>query len=188
MSMTDTVAVTGTERFFQPDEIIVSKTDLKGAITYANRLFLSLADYTEQEVLDAPHSIVRHPEMPRCIFKLLWGTIQSGNEIFAYVMNRSKNGDHYWVLAHVTPSYDASGAMTGFHSNRRVPDRDILNETIIPLYQNLLQVEKSNPNRKDGMEASFQKLAQTLEDMQLSYEEFIFSLGKPQNTQSAAAA
>ena len=110
--MTDTVAVTGTERFFQPDEIIVSKTDLKGAITYANRLFLSLADYTEQEVLDAPHSIVRHPEMPRCIFKLLWGTIQSGNEIFAYVMNRSKNGDHYWVLAHVTPSYDASGSMT----------------------------------------------------------------------------
>ncbi|MDP6429612.1 MAG: PAS domain-containing protein [Rhodospirillales bacterium] len=186
--MNDQVTVTGVERFFEPDEIIVSKTDLKGAITYANRVFLKIADYTEQEVLGAPHSIVRHPDMPRCVFKLLWDTIQAGNEIFAYVVNRAKNGDHYWVLAHVTPSFNASGTMIGYHSNRRVPDRKVLTETIIPLYQNLLQVEQSNPNRKVGMEASFNTLVQALEDMNLSYDEFIFSLGNSSEAPNAAAA
>lgn len=87
------------------DEIIVSKTDLKGRITYANRVFLTIAGYTEQEVLGEPHSIIRHPDLPRCIFKLLWDTIQGGTEIFAYVINRCKNGDHYLVYAISGESY-----------------------------------------------------------------------------------
>ncbi|MBT3307547.1 MAG: PAS domain S-box protein [Alphaproteobacteria bacterium] len=82
-------SLTGVERFFEDDEIIVSKTDLKGRVTYANRVFLRLAGYTEQEVLGQPHSIIRHPEMPRCVFKLLWDTLEDGKEIFAYVINRS---------------------------------------------------------------------------------------------------
>lgn len=87
--------VTGKEVFFKPEEIIVSKTDLKGRITYANRVFLDISGFTEAELLGKPHSILRHPEMPRCVFKLLWDTIQNGSEIFAYVINRCKNGDHY---------------------------------------------------------------------------------------------
>ena len=139
-------SVTGVERFFDDDEIIVSKTNLKGHITYANRVFLRLADYAEQDVLGQPHSIIRHPDMPRCVFKLLWDTLQKGEEIFAYVVNRSKNGDHYWVLAHVTPSFDEAGKIIGYHSNRRVPDRTVLESTIIPLYKSLLDEEK---RRKD---------------------------------------
>ena len=68
--------VTGVERTFDKNEIIVSKTDLKGRITYVNRVFMTLADYTEKDLLDQPHSIIRHPEMPRCVFKLLWDTIE----------------------------------------------------------------------------------------------------------------
>ena len=102
--------LTGVERFFDKDEIIVSKTDLKGRMTYCNDVFLRIAGYTEQELLGQPHSIIRHPDMPRCVFKLLWDTIGAGKEIFAYVINRAKNGDHYWVLAHVTPSRDPDDA------------------------------------------------------------------------------
>jgi PAS domain S-box len=106
------VNLTGVERTFGTDEIIVSKTDPKGRIIYANEVFLRLAGYAESEIIGQPHSIIRHPDMPRCVFKLLWDTVQSGNEIFAYVVNRSKNGDHYWVLAHVTPTFDGQGNMS----------------------------------------------------------------------------
>lgn len=90
---------TGVERRFGEDELIVTKTDLKGRITYCNEVFVRMSGYTEQECLGEPHNIIRHPDMPRCVFKLLWDTIQGGQEIFAYVLNLSKNGDHYWVLA-----------------------------------------------------------------------------------------
>jgi len=174
--MTGDVTVTGVERFFDDDEIIVSKTNLKGHITYANEVFLRLADYSEEEVLGAPHNIVRHPDMPRCIFKLLWDTIAAGNEIFAYVINRSKNGDHYWVNAHVTPSYDVNGQILGYHSNRRVPNRQVLDGTIVPLYQSLLAEEKRHANTKDGMESSFNMVLDLLKEKGVSYDELIFSL------------
>jgi len=95
---------TGVESHFGDDEIIVSKTDPRGVITYANEIFIRVSGYSEEELLGAPHSILRHPAMPRCVFKLLWDTIQGGREIFAYVVNLAKTGNHYWVLAHVTPS------------------------------------------------------------------------------------
>ena len=101
-----TAAPTGRERMFGEDEIIVSKTDLKGRITYANSVFLRVAGYAEEDVLGQPHSMIRHPGMPRAVFKLLWETIAGGREIFAYVKNMARDGDHYWVFAHVTPSFD----------------------------------------------------------------------------------
>ena len=174
--MPSDTSLTRVERFFDDDEIIVSKTNTKGHITYANRLFLSLASYTEQEVLGQPHNMIRHPEMPRCIFKLLWDTIERGDEIFAYVVNRSKNGDHYWVLAHVTPTLNSAGTIVGYHSNRRVPDRKILEGTIMPLYQSLLQEEQRHNDRKAGMQASFNIIAGLLKEKGMEYDELVFSL------------
>jgi len=170
------IFLTGVERAFEPDEIIVSKTDLKGRITYANRVFLRLAGYDERSILGEPHSIIRHPEMPRCVFKLLWDTIAAGNEIFAYVVNRACNGDHYWVLAHVTPSFDASGAINGYHSNRRVPDMNVVNNTIAPLYKQLLAEEKSVKNAKEGMAKGGAMLGSILADHGVKYDEFALSL------------
>ncbi len=169
-------SLTGVERFFEDDEIIVSKTDLKGRISYANNVFLRLAGMSEKETLGQPHSCIRNPTMPRCIFKLLWDTIQDGREIFAYVVNRSKNGDHYWVLAHVTPSRDGSGNVIGYHSNRRVADRRILDDTIIPLYKTLLEEERKHTNSKDGLEASYNMINDLLKGSGVAYDEFIFSL------------
>lgn len=170
------VEPTGKERHFEPEELIVSKTDLKGRIIYANEVFLRLSDFTEKEVLGQPHSIIRHPDMPRCIFKLLWDEIKSGNEIFAYVVNMGKNGDHYWVLAHVTPTFDADHNIVGYHSNRRVADPRILRDKIIPLYAELREIEESTTNRKEGMNAASLALANKLSDAGMAYDKFIQSL------------
>ncbi len=174
--MTAKVSPTGVERFFDEDEIIVSKTDVKGRITYANDVFLKIAGFSEKEIMNQPHSIIRHPDMPRCVFKLLWDTLASGKEIFAYVVNMSKNGDYYWVFAHVTPTYDSSGNIISYHSSRRVPRRDVVDNVIIPLYKALVEEENRYKSRKDGMDASFKMVLALLEEKGVSYDEFIFSL------------
>lgn len=178
--MQKSVHLTGVERTFPDDDIIVSKTDLKGRITYANQVFLNIAGYAEKEVLGQPHSMIRHPAMPRCVFKLLWDTIASGSEIFAYVINRAKNGDHYWVYAHVTPSFGSDGTIIGYHSNRRVPDRQIVEEHIMPLYQTLREEEARHKSRKDGMLAAEQLVVDFLGEQGLAYDEFVATVGQRQ--------
>ncbi len=175
--MAKDISLTGVERTFGEDEIIVSKTDLKGKLIYANHVFVEISGYTEDQIIGKPHNMIRHPDMPRCIFKLLWDTIGDGRELFAYVMNRCKNGDHYWVLAHVTPSFASGGEIIGYHSNRRVPNRDVLDRTIIPLYKKLKAEENSHSSPKDGLEASMKMLLGVVEGSGMPYEEFIFSLG-----------
>ena len=114
--------------------------------------------------------------MPRCVFKLLWDTIQSGKEIFAYVLNRAKNGDHYWVFAHVTPSYNEAGTLDGYHYNRRLPDPKIVQEKIAPIYKALLGEGSRHANSKQGMAAGHDMLVKTLQAQGVGYDEFIFSL------------
>ncbi len=176
--MTRNTSLTGREVYFNDDDIIVSKTDLKGRLTYCNDVFLSIAGYTEEECLGQQHSMIRHPDMPRCIFKLLWDTIQNGTEIFAYVINRCKNGDHYWVYAHVTPSFDTTGKIIGFHSNRRIPNKQVLKDTIIPLYEKLKSEEDRAGNRKEGLLRSSQMIESMLEEQGMEYDEWILTLGK----------
>ncbi len=167
--------VTGRERFFDDDQIIVSKTDLKGRITYANEIFLQIADYTEDEVIGQPHSVIRHPDMPRAVFKLLWDRLQGGREIFAYVKNRAKNGDHYWVIAHVTPSRDADGKVVGYHSNRRPPNRTALTTVIEPLYRQLREIEAAGDGKR-GLEESHRHLMAATEQAARDYDATIFAL------------
>lgn len=166
---------TGVERRFGEEEIIVSKTDLGGRITYANDVFQRVAGYTESELIGAPHSIVRSPAMPRAVFALLWKTIQAGHEIFAYVVNLARNGDHYWVLAHVTPTRDASGAVIGYHSNRRRPDAGAIGR-ITPLYEDLVAIECQAPDRRDGLAAGVARLESVLASRGQAYDEFVWSL------------
>jgi hypothetical protein len=114
--------------------------------------------------------------MPRCVFKFLWDRIQAGHEVFAYVVNRSMNGDHYWVFAHVTPSYGPDGALAGYHSNRRVPSRAAIDNVIRPLYAELLAEERRHANGKEGMNAGFAMLVSKLKAAGVDYDRFIFSI------------
>jgi len=168
-------APTGLERTFEDDEIIVSKTDLQGRITYANHIFMRVSGYTEDELLGKPHNLIRHPDMPRCVFKLLWDTLNAGNEIFAYVNNLCKNGDNYWVLAHVTPSFDASGNIISFHSSRRVPEPSAILK-VKELYQSLKQIEDSSADWRIGMQKATLALISQLEEAGIQYDEYVFAL------------
>lgn len=169
------VRPTGRESYFGEEEIIVSKTDLKGRITYANQVFLRVAQLSVEQAIGAPHSIIRHPDMPRCVFKLLWDTIQDKREIFAYVLNMAANGDHYWVFAHVTPSLDANGNIVGYHSNRRKPS-PAQTANVQPIYTALLAEERKHRNGKDGLQASTEMLEAAVRSKGLEYDEFVFSL------------
>jgi PAS domain S-box-containing protein len=166
---------TGRECPFGEDELIVTKTNLKGHITYANDVFLRLSKYPTKQVMGAPHSLIRHPDMPRCIFKLLWDSIQAKKEIFAYVVNMAMDGDHYWVFAHVTPTLDAQQNVVGFHSNRRKPNPEQVAK-IKDLYGKLRAEEQRHDNRKDGMLRGYDMLMDMLKEKGLEYDEFIFSI------------
>ncbi|MCX6548102.1 MAG: PAS domain S-box protein [Acidobacteria bacterium] len=163
------------ERVLGEDDFIVSKTDLKGIITYGNRHFIQMSGYSERELLGTPHSILRHPDMPRVVFRLLWDTIQAKREICAYVKNLAKDGSFYWVFANITPSFDRAGDLIGYYSVRRKPRQEAV-ASISQVYQALLAEERKAGDGQEGMKASLALLNQTLERKGLSYEEFVFGL------------
>lgn len=169
------VAPSGIERSFGGDEIIVTKTDLRGHITYANDVFLRVSAFDETEVIGRPHSLIRHPDMPRCIFDRLWSTLQDGREMFAYVVNLAQDGAHYWVYAHVTPSTDRAGTRVGYHSNRRVPSRAAL-DRVQPLYRRLVAEEQRHPRPADALAASTALLEAELSATGLDYDAYVWSL------------
>lgn len=173
--MRTTIQPTGVERTFGHDELIVSKTDLKGRLTYVNDVFLRVSAFDEGDVIGEPHNVIRHPAMPRCIFGLLWDTLQAGKEIFAYVVNLATDGAHYWVFAHVTPSFDASGRAIGYHSNRRVPDPAAV-AACVQLYARLVAVEKQHAKPADAIAASAAELQTELAKRGQTYDEFVWSI------------
>jgi PAS domain S-box-containing protein len=170
------ITPTAREVFFGENDLIVSKTDLKGRITYANREFCQIAGYGEAQLLGEPHSMIRHPDMPRAVFKLLWDTLNEGREIFAYVKNMTAAGDFYWVFAHVTPSYDSNGKVAGYHSNRRVPRPEVVKNTIAPLYAEVLREESKHVNGQASLAAGFDFLVNFLKSRNTTYDALIFSL------------
>ena len=166
---------TGVERPFPSGELIVTKTDLQGRITYANDVFCTLSRYEEADVLGKPHSLVRHPDMPRGVFTLLWDTIASGQEIFAYVVNLASDGCHYWVFAHVTPRFDSRGSLVGYHSNRRPPQQGALAE-VRPIYRRMLEVEQQYSRATEAANAGLQFLENHLAEAGMTYDEWVWAI------------
>ena len=161
--------LTGVERVLDDDAIIVSKTDPQGRIVYANDTFLTIAGYTESELLGAPHSILRHPSMPRSVFALLWSRLEQGREVYALVLNRSKNGDHYWVHAHVTPSLAHDGSVRGHHSFRRKAPRATI-DAAEKLYRDVLAIEAREFTKAEQVHAGLQALHAAFGDLDVAYD------------------
>jgi PAS domain S-box-containing protein len=169
------VAPTGLERTFDEDEIIVTKTDLRGVLTYANSVFLRISALTEDEAIGQPHSLIRHPDMPRAVFKLLWESLKNKEELFAYVVNLAADGAHYWVFAHVTPSLDARGTVVGYHSNRRKPERPAVTAAA-ELYGRLRAEEHRHTGSREALDASWNLLQAILSERGRTYDEFVWDL------------
>lgn len=115
--MRKNVPVTKNEIHLKDDQTIISRTDLKGVITYASEDFQTISGYNSGELIGQPHNLVRHPDVPEWIFEDLWKTIQKGKPWVGVVKNRCKNGDYYWVNAEVSPIH-RDGKIVSYISNR----------------------------------------------------------------------
>lgn len=168
------ITPTDVERRMREEDFIVSKTDAKGILLYGNPIFIEFSGYTEEELLGSQHNIIRHPDMPRSVFKLVWDTISAGNEFFGYVKNLSRDGSFYWVFTHITPDLDPSGRIVGYTSVRRCAKREAI-AAAEPLYRAMLAAEKE-AGARDAIAAGTQVLVDVLNQAGKSYEEFVFSL------------
>lgn len=160
------------ERSLGDEDFIVTKTDPKGRILYANRVFIGLSGYTEAELLGSQHNIIRHPDMPRSVFKLLWDHIGAGQEFMGYVKNMAKDGSFYWVFATVTPDRDAARNIMGYTSVRRKPRSDAV-KGVAGLYQAMLAAEAS-AGARNAIEAGRAVLQQAMNGK--GYEQFVLAL------------
>jgi len=165
---------TSHEKVMRDDDFIVSKTDLKGRITYCNRIFIEFSGFDEKDLLGAQHNIVRHPDMPRGVFKFLWDTLEAKKECFAYVKNMSKDGSFYWVFANVTPDLDAQGNTVGYFSVRRRAKPAAI-AVATDVYKAML-AEEQRAGPKDACDASLAWLINLLKQKGVSYEQLILSL------------
>ena len=166
------VTPTQNEIVLKEEDFIISKTDLKSRILYGNKIFIKISGYSEEELLGKPHNILRHPDMPRCAFKILYDHIQNGKEWFGFVKNLRKDGGYYWVFANISPTYDTNGNIIGYYSVRRKP-RDGFKSIIEPLYQQLLNIEST-----EGMNASLEAVEKLLNKHSMNFNELMLKIQK----------
>ncbi|MGD9655201.1 MAG: PAS domain-containing protein [Sulfuricurvum sp.] len=129
------------EEYFFDGRAIVSETDLKGNITFANRKFCEISGYSIDELIGEPHNIIRHPDMPKTAFAQMWKTIQSGTLWHGLVKNLRKDGRYYWVDTEVSHSYDETGKLKGYIAARKPASRKNIEETA-ELYRKMLEQEQ----------------------------------------------
>ncbi|MBP1225912.1 PAS domain-containing protein [Flavobacterium sp. 1355] len=149
-------------------KVLLSKTDTKGTILYANEAFIDVSGYDEFELIGQPHNVIRHPDMPKVIFKFLWDSIKANQNIHAIIKNMSKTGRYYWVITDFKIISDSDGEIVGYFGTRKsVPD-DIIIKFIEPLYKKLLHIEEAS-----GIHASEEYLIGFLEERNKSYMEYV---------------
>jgi PAS domain S-box-containing protein len=153
-----------------PVDIVVSKTDIEGNIEYANQIFFKLSGYNKKELTYEPHSILRHPDMPKIVFKHLWSELKKGNEVYAFVKNLTKNGSFYWVLAYVRPTLNPDGSLRNYVSTRKTMS-STARAFIEPLYAELLEIEKNS-----GVDASERVLMERLAGRE--FNQFMIDLNR----------
>ena len=168
------ITPTAVEKVMREEDFIVSMTDPTGRITYGNRRFIEFSGYSESELLGTQHNIIRHPDMPRAVFKLLWDKISKREECFAYVKNMSKDGSFYWVFTNVTPTFDPAGNITGYFSVRRKPKASGV-KTASEVYRIMLEAEKK-AGPANAIAASTKILVDILNEKGLSYDELVLAI------------
>jgi len=110
--------------------VMITETDTAGVITYANRKFREMTGYSKDELIGSPHSINRHPDMPKAAFKGMWETIKAGNYWEGLVKNMNNEGKYYLVVVWIKPKFDENGKIVGYIAGRKVPDRDAMNAAL----------------------------------------------------------
>ena len=158
---------------FSKKKFIVSKTDINGIITFVNKNFCEISGYSQDELIGAPHNIIRHPDMPRAIFFLVWNSLLRGEPVSGVVKNLAKSGKYYWVIADLDVKKDEHGEIKSLTAFRRAAPQHVIDE-VEELYETMLNIEK-----RRGMEGSLSYLESYLEEKGMNYEEFLNDLITP---------
>ncbi len=153
-----------------PFKTIMSKTDRKGIIEYANDYFMEVSEYKEWELMAQPHNVIRHPDMPRIIFKILWDRLFLGENIHAVVKNLAKSGRYYWVVTDFQTKYNDDGSIRAFYSRRKAIPYHVKD-----FFENFYKELKKIEDQK-GMEASAAYLTGYFDDRKTTYDEFILDM------------
>jgi len=161
------------EIFLSKNEITISRTDINGNILYYNSTFAKISGYKKNELLYAPHSIIRHPDMPKAIFYIIWQTLLSGRSTHAIIKNFTKDGNYYWLLTEFVVQKDNQNSIVSFLSQgKQAPQHAI--ETIEPIYKDLLKIEKEY-----NMEKSIKYLSSFLnKNNYATYNDYICRISK----------
>ena len=133
------------EVIISPNKVIMSKTNYKGVIQYANDYFLEVCQYQDTEIIGKPHNIIRHPDMPKIIFKVMWEKLHKGENLYAVVKNLTKNGDFYWVVTKFETTYDENGNILAHYARRKAVPKKV-RETVENIYKTILAIEKHDKN------------------------------------------
>lgn len=174
--MHDDIKLTGIQTEFSRNSLLVSKTNPNGIIIYANPEFCRLAGYSLEELIGKPHNVIRHPEMPRAVFSLMWDTLKAQKEFFGYVVNRCADGNHYWVFAQVVPDIEhLTGETISYHSTRRWADARSCARAM-EVYRQLLDAEAQERTPRTAVLAGRRALDEILQRAHLRYEEWVFGL------------
>ncbi|MCV9926860.1 PAS domain-containing protein [Flavobacterium sp. LS1R49] len=152
-------------------QVIMSKTNPFGIIEYANETFVDVCGYEDYELMGQPHNIIRHPDMPRVIFKVLWENLKKGNNFHAIVKNLAKSGRYYWVITDFEIAKDQNDVIVNYFGRRRAVPQEVIAMHIEPLYKKLLQIESAS-----GMEFSEKYLIGFLEEKKRTYVEYLKEL------------
>ncbi len=166
------IKVTPSDRELEWDKskVLSSKTDIKGNILYANEAFIDVCGYDDYELINQPHSLLRHPDMPKVIFKLLWEDLQNSNNYVAIFKNMSKTGRFYWVVNEIKCAKDSVGN-TCYTGQQKSISSEIVTNFIEPLYKKLLQIEQAS-----GLQASENYLIGFLEEKNKTFMQYISSI------------
>jgi aerotaxis receptor len=129
------------EEYIYEGSVIISQTDLNGTIVYANKMFCEISGYKSEELVGQPHSMLRHPDMPKSVFAKMWQTIQSGQMWNGLIKNLRKDGLYYWVDSEILPVYDDDNNMTGYIAARKPASRKNILE-VQENYNKMLESER----------------------------------------------
>lgn len=165
------ITVIDKEVTWDKKQVIMSKTNAFGIIEYANEVFVDVSGYEDYELMGQPHNIIRHPDMPKVIFKVLWENLKQGKNFHAIVKNLAKSGRYYWVITDFEIAKDENGVIVNYFGRRQTVPQEVISLHIEPLYKKLLQIEAAS-----GVEFSEKYLIGFLEEKKRSYVEYIKEL------------
>ncbi|ATA76133.1 putative PAS/PAC sensor protein [Capnocytophaga canimorsus] len=167
------------EVVWDKSKVIISETDSFGTITNVNDVFVDVSGYSPNELIGQPHNLIRHPDMPKLAFKMLWDNLKSGNNFAGVVKNLAKSGEYYWVITDFEIIRDPMGNITHYIARRKSVPTPVIDNYVTPLYETLLKLEKIG-----GMDLSARYFKNYLDKQGKDYMDFIMSVMDEHNAKA----